>query len=111
MKISSSRAAALSGRLVASVALATAMLCCSTLAAAQESSDTETADTRPGAGAMTFDLLLGRPLGLGATVLGTAVFIVGLPFEALSGNVSAPAKRLVKEPAAFTFTRPLGQFN
>ncbi len=38
------------------------------------------------------DLLVLRPLSLVGTVLGTAVFIVGLPFEAMSGDVAGPAK-------------------
>jgi hypothetical protein len=57
---------------------------------------------------MAADLIIARPLGLAATVLGTAVFIVALPFSAISGNVSDPARRLIVEPAEFTFTRPLG---
>jgi hypothetical protein len=57
---------------------------------------------------MGFDLLLARPVGLAATVLGTAIFVVGLPFEAISGDFADPARRLVVEPAKFTFTRKLG---
>ncbi len=69
----------------------------------------EQADTRPSAPAMLADLVVARPLGLVATVAGTAIFIVGLPFEALSGDISGPAQRLVVEPVKFTFTRPLGE--
>jgi len=50
-----------------------------------------------------------RPLGLVATVLGTVVFVASLPFQALAGNVADPARKLVVEPAAFTFVRPLGE--
>ncbi|MCX7060267.1 MAG: hypothetical protein QE272_03085 [Nevskia sp.] len=63
----------------------------------------------PSAGAMTVDLLVARPLGLVATVLGTVVFVASLPFQALAGNVADPARKLVVEPAAFTFVRPLGE--
>jgi hypothetical protein len=59
---------------------------------------------------MTADLLLVRPLGIVATVLGCAVFIVSLPFSALGGNTKQASQKLVKEPAEFTFTRPLGSF-
>ncbi len=59
---------------------------------------------------MTADLILVRPLGIVATVLGCAVFIVSLPFSALGGNTKQASQKLVKEPAAFTFTRPLGGF-
>ena len=44
-------------------------------------------EDEPGAGAMTADLLVGRPFGLVATVLGTSAFVVSLPFSALGGNV------------------------
>jgi len=63
------------------------------------------------AGAMTFDLILMRPIGLAATIVGTAVFIVSLPFSALGGNSEAAQEKLVKEPFFFTFQRPLGQLH
>ena len=63
----------------------------------------------PSGMAMAADLVIARPLGLAATVLGTVVFVASLPFQALAGNVSDPARRLVVEPASFTFTRPLGE--
>jgi hypothetical protein len=66
------------------------------------------ADNTPSSGAIAADIVLLRPLGLAGTVLGTALFVVGLPFEAISGDISGPAKRLVAQPAKFTFTRPLG---
>ena len=39
------------------------------------------------AGAMVVDALAVRPLGMAATLLGSAVFIISLPFSALGGNV------------------------
>ncbi|MDR3417783.1 MAG: hypothetical protein P4L83_16520 [Nevskia sp.] len=66
-------------------------------------------DNTPSSGSMLVDLMLLRPLSLAGTVLGTGIFIAGLPFEALSGDVSGPARRLVTDPAKFTFTRPLGE--
>ena len=57
---------------------------------------------------MMFDLVVLRPLGLAATVVGTAFFIVSLPFSALGGNTDEAAKKLVVEPAKYTFSRPLG---
>lgn len=68
-------------------------------------------DVTPGGGEMFFDLVLARPLGLVGTVLGSAAFIVSLPFDAISGDVSGPARKLIEEPAQFTFSRPLGQFD
>jgi len=49
-------------------------------------------------------------LGIVATVFGCAVFVVSLPFSALGGNTKQAVQKLVKEPAAFTFVRPLGEF-
>jgi len=65
-------------------------------------------DQRPGFGAMVVDGVLVRPLGLGATVLGAAAWVVTLPFSVLGGNAGEAAQKLVVEPARFTFTRPLG---
>jgi hypothetical protein len=60
--------------------------------------------------AMAADFFVVRPLGIVASVLGTAVFIVSLPFSALGGNTKTACRKLVQEPAKFTFTRPLGEF-
>ncbi|GAC1632650.1 MAG: hypothetical protein NVS9B10_27330 [Nevskia sp.] len=66
-------------------------------------------DSAPSGAAMTADLVLARPLGFAATLLGAVVFVAGLPFELLAGNVADPARRLVADPARYTFTRPLGE--
>ncbi|MEE8398347.1 MAG: hypothetical protein V3S89_05025 [Desulfobacterales bacterium] len=60
------------------------------------------------AGKMIVDILLVRPLGLVATVAGTALFVASLPFSLMGRNVKAAAKKMVLEPAKFTFVRPLG---
>ncbi|RLA20674.1 MAG: hypothetical protein DRQ61_06780 [Gammaproteobacteria bacterium] len=60
------------------------------------------------AGEMFFDLVLVRPAMFVTTVAGTAVFLVGLPFSLLGGNVGEAGRTLVVEPAAYTFVRPLG---
>jgi hypothetical protein len=67
-------------------------------------------DEKNTAGAMTADLVIVRPLGIVATVLGCAVFVVSLPFSALGSNTKEASQRLVKDPAQFTFKRPLGDF-
>jgi hypothetical protein len=59
---------------------------------------------------MAFDLVLLRPLGLVATVAGSVVHVVGLIFSGPGGNAGEAAELLVKEPAKFTFARPLGEF-
>ena len=58
---------------------------------------------------MAADALIGRPLGLGATILGTGAFVATLPFTVCSGSVRDAARGMIKEPGAWTFTRPLGE--
>ena len=62
----------------------------------------------PGPIEMIIDGLIVRPLSLVMTVIGTAAFIVTVPFSALGGNVGEAAEQLVIGPAAYTFTRCLG---
>jgi hypothetical protein len=44
-------------------------------------------------------------------VAGSALFVVCLPFAALSKSVKSTAHALVVAPAQATFTRPLGDFD
>ena len=94
-----------------SLLAATALLAVSASAAAIDNKDasfSSEANTTPSSGAIAADIVLLRPLGLAGTLLGTALFVVGLPFEAISGDISGPANRLIVQPAQFTFARPLG---
>ncbi|MEM6544930.1 MAG: hypothetical protein AAF680_08485, partial [Pseudomonadota bacterium] len=65
-------------------------------------------DEKPNGFAMTGDLLVARPIGLAMTVVGTAAFLVSLPFTALAGSVTESAETLVIGPAETTFMRCLG---
>jgi hypothetical protein len=65
-------------------------------------------EEEPSALAMTGDVLVARPVGLVITTIGTAAFIVSLPFSAAGGNVSEAADTLVVGPARETFVRCLG---
>lgn len=66
-------------------------------------------DNSPSAGAMAFDLIIVRPVSLVATVLGTGLFIISLPLALIQRDAPvAAAKKLVAEPARYTFDRPLG---
>jgi len=56
------------------------------------------------------DVALVRPGCFLATLLGSAVFVVALPFAAISGSVKSTADTLVLAPAQATFTRPVGDF-
>jgi hypothetical protein len=62
------------------------------------------------AGAMetAADALVVRPACLVATVVGSAVFVVALPWAAASKSIKKTANSLVLKPANATFTRPLG---
>jgi hypothetical protein len=57
---------------------------------------------------MMGDLALQRPFGLVRTVVGTAAWVVALPFTIFSGSVGDAGDKLIVEPGAHTFTRPLG---
>ena len=61
------------------------------------------------AGAIVVDALFLRPAGFVGTVLGTVAFVVTLPFSAPTHSADNAAKKLVVEPAKFTFARPLGE--
>ncbi|QBQ55126.1 hypothetical protein [Nitrosococcus wardiae] len=71
------------------------------------SSYTETED-EPRYFRMIGDLLIGRPLLLVATGIGTGIFLASLPFSVLGGNVKEAADTLVIGPARQTFVRCLG---
>lgn len=86
------------------VLVATALLAASPLASADEMRYDDPSFT-----SMLVDGVLVRPLGLGATVAGAAIWVVTLPFSALGGNVKEAANTLVVDPARFTFNRPLGE--
>ena len=64
----------------------------------------------PSGGSMLFDFVLVRPIGMLATAVGSVFFVLSWPFSALGDNVDEANEKLVREPAAFTFKRPLGEF-
>jgi len=70
--------------------------------------NTETDGNDPGA--MTFDLLVVRPLSMLATLLGSAAFVVSLPFSAMGDNIEPAYEKMIESPAVYTFYRPLGSF-
>lgn len=71
-----------------------------------------TLDNEPGfnAGSITFDLLIMRPVGFLSTVIGTALFVVSLPFTAAHGSTETVYEELVENNVNHTFKRPLGKF-
>jgi hypothetical protein len=50
-----------------------------------------------------------RPLGLVALGLGSATYLVTLPFTIVVGGREKMAEALVKRPYRFTFRRPMGE--
>ena len=67
-------------------------------------------EERPGAFAMVIDVPI-RVVGLGLALIGSAFFVVALPFALTSGSTGDAWDALVIEPFEFTFTRPLGKFD
>ncbi len=65
-------------------------------------------DDKPAPTEMIADVAIARPFGAAMTVLGTAAFVVSLPFSALGGNIDEAAEQLVIGPAKATFVRCLG---
>jgi hypothetical protein len=65
----------------------------------------------PSGGAMIFDLCVVRPVGILATAVGSVFFVLSWPFSALGENTDVASQKLIKQPAAYTFKRPLGEFN
>ena len=57
---------------------------------------------------MVADLFLLRPVGIIATAFGTACWIVSLPVSGPTKTSGETWKKLVAEPAEFTFARPMG---
>lgn len=86
---------------IATLGLATALL-------VPQMAYSQAVEEDPSALAMAGDLIIARPLLLGITVIGSAVYVVGLPFSLLGGNAVEAGKTLVVGPAEATFVRCLG---
>lgn len=81
------------------------------VASAAPSASSHDDTSSPSAAAMAFDAVVVRPLSLVATVVGTGLFIISLPFHLGGESMSEADKRLIVEPAQYTFQRPLGEFD
>ena len=60
---------------------------------------------------MALDLIVVRPIGLVASVIGTAVFVPALPLTLPSGSAGETAHEWIAAPLEYTFNRPLGNFD
>ena len=65
----------------------------------QDPNRSEPSAQSPTAVEMFADAFIVRPLMLGATALGTGIFLVTLPLSAIGGNTDQAAQRLVVEPS------------
>lgn len=63
---------------------------------------------KPSALAMAGDLVIARPLLFVTTVVGSAIYLVSLPFSLAGGNAAEAGNVLVMKPATATFVRCLG---
>ena len=64
----------------------------------------------PAAEVMAADLLVLKPLGFAATVLGCVLFTAALPFTVWSKDrINKSAQSFIVEPGVYTFVRPLGE--
>ncbi len=61
--------------------------------------------------AYIIDLLVTRPIGIAAFGLGCAGLIATAPFAMMSGSGQQAFDAFIREPAEYTFVRPLGQFD
>jgi len=60
---------------------------------------------------MMFDVLVMRPIGLAATVVGAVVYVFPVaPILAMTrpADIGKPIRPLIGEPARFTFSDPIG---
>jgi len=92
-------------RITSSLILSIFIFSLSTVAFAGNSSS-ET----PSAGAVVFDLLICRPVGFLATLLGSAALIVSLPVTISFNSTGDAVGPLVTKPYEFTFERPIGKW-
>ena len=60
---------------------------------------------------MAIDLVVVRPLGLAATVVGAVGWVVALPFTLPTGQAGETAHQFVGRPFEYTFNRPLGDMD
>jgi hypothetical protein len=58
-----------------------------------------------GQGWSAMDIIFARPLGIATGIVGTAIFIVSLPFTIPSGGVDEAADMFIVKPFQFSFTR------
>ncbi len=69
-----------------------------------------TRNDTPSSAAIMVDVPV-RILGVGLTMVSSAIFILASPFALISGSLDDTWNALVIEPLEFTFARPMGKFD
>ena len=64
-----------------------------------------------GVPAIVADVFIARPLGIMATLAGSALYVVSLPFTVPARGTEQAKRVLVAYPFHYTFSRPLGEFH
>jgi len=67
------------------------------------------APPKPTSASIAADALVGRPVGFGVTVAGTALFVATMPFYLGTGSTRDAAWGLIGAPGGWTFVRPIGR--
>jgi len=90
------------------IALVTIAVLVATFTGFQAVAQDEMSGEKGSAEAMIGDLVIVRPLGITATAVGAVFFVASMPFSLAGMNTEEAFKKLVAEPADFTFARALG---
>ncbi|MEN6508779.1 MAG: hypothetical protein ABFD63_08370 [Smithella sp.] len=57
------------------------------------------------------DVFFAKPSGIAAIAVGSAIFVLALPFSLPTRSVDVVGRHLVLDPVEFTFCRPVGDFH
>ena len=57
------------------------------------------------------DVFFAKPSGIAAIAVGSAIFVLALPFSLPTRSAGVVGQRLVLDPVEFTFCRPVGDFH
>jgi hypothetical protein len=57
------------------------------------------------------DLIFVRPVAFSAIIVGSAIYLVSLPFTIPTGNFGLAGRKLVVVPWKYTFSKPLGELD
>ncbi len=76
-----------------------------------EAKQAQTARSDPPGELIIADVLIMRPLGMAACVVGLVGAMVAWPFAAITNSCDQVCNQLIVKPYKYTFERPLGQMD